>query len=432
MKSGKKISFSLVWLVLVSLVVSACGNATISPTPTTAIVPTQAATPGQTAAPTATAEAVAPKTNLTNGCVTNYDAKVDYFPEKTTFKYSSGLKLEYFKNYKVVTLLTPWRGAKETFQYVLVQCGTPAPKGYEKATTIEVPVKTVVTTSTTQLPFLDQLGLLDRLIGHDDLDAIYLPNVRKLVDAGKLTQVSREGKINIEAVLNLKPDLVMTFSVGSPEYDSYPKLTEAGLKATLNADHMENSPLGRSEWLKHMSLFFNKEATAEKLFADIVTRYESLTAKAKSLSTKPTVVTGYTFKGTWNVSGGESYFARFLQDAGANYLWADQKAVGSIPLSFEAVYDKAVNADFWINGSSFWKNMDDLLKDDERNGSFAAFKNQKIYNNNGRVSEKGGNDYFQSGIANPDVVLADLIKILHPELLPDHKLVYYQQLQFKK
>lgn len=434
----RKVSFSLFCLILAGLLLSACGaTPTVGQTSTTA--PTVAATIAVAPVTTVPAAAVttapvstAPKTNVTTGCVTNYDANVDYFPEKANFKYSSGLKVEYFKNFKVVTVLNPWRNAKETFQYVLVQCGTPAPKGYEKATTIEVPVKSIVTMSTTHLPLLEQLGLLDKLVGHDDLDAIYLPSVRKLVDAGKLKQVSREGNVNVEVLLDLKPDLVMTFGVGDPQYDNYPKLVEAGLKAALNADYMETSPLGRSEWVKYMSLFFNKEAAAEKVFGDIVSRYDALSIKAKNVVKKPSVMTGSSFKGTWYVSGGDSYFARFLQDAGANYLWSDQKVTGSIPLSFEVVFDKASGADFWLNGSAFWNSLDDLLKDDERNGNFAAFKNQKVYNNNGRVSEKGGNDYFQSGLANPDVVLADIIKILHPDLLPDHKLVYYKQLQLKK
>jgi len=186
--------------------------------------------------------------------------------------------------------------------------------------------------------------------------------------------------------------------------------------------------LSRAEWGKFIALFFNKEAQAEQVFTQTAAQYEKLAKLAASVRMKPTVVVNVNYQGTWYMDGGKTYVAQFLEDAGATYLWADNSDVGEVMLSFEEVFNKAADADYWIN-TGFWNSAREALADDERYGEFAAFKNNHVYNNNARSNAKGGNDYFESGIANPDVILEDLIKIFHPELLPDHQLYYYHQLE---
>ena len=232
----------------------------------------------------------------------------------------------------------------------------------------------------------------------------------------------------MEQALDLNPDLIMTYAVGAADSDAQPKLLEAGLKVVVNAEWLDTSPLGRAEWGKFLALFFNREGVAEAMFAKTATSYEKLAAQAATVKTKPTVFTDTDYQGTWYVPGGQSFGAHFLADAGATYLWADDKATGSSPLAFEAVFDKAKEADFWLN-QGYIANLKDLQAADARYADFAAFKKGNVWNNNARANANGGNDYYESAIAHPDVILADLIKILHPELLPDHKLVYYQQLK---
>ena len=153
----------------------------------------------------------AQETNIIDGCVENYNPNVDYFPEKIDVHYARGFTVEYFNNYKVATVVTPWQGAEETFQYVLVQCGTPAPTGYENALQIDIPVKTIVTMSTTFLPYLDEQGLIDRLIGMDSFLFTNTPSVLKKIDDGQLVEVGGggSGEPNIELLINLDPDLIM-------------------------------------------------------------------------------------------------------------------------------------------------------------------------------------------------------------------------------
>lgn len=430
----QQVSRWITLLLLVTMLIACGGQQTAAPTdvpqtltsaPTAA--PTAAPTVEPTAAPTVATSEV-PATNLTDGCVTDYDPAIDYFPEKVTLSDAAGWTIEYFNNYKVITVLNPWRNADVQFRYVLVQCGTPPPTDTDDALVIEVPVNSIVAMSTTQLPHLSELGLLDKLVGVDSFLYINNPDVRKKIEAGELVEIGSGGQVNVEQALDLQPDLIMTYGVGNPEYDTHPKLLEANLKVVLNGEYMETSPLGRAEWIKFTAAFFNREARATDVYDTIARRYREMAAKVRNVATRPTVFTGAPFQDTWSMPGGRSYIAQLLADAGADYLWADDTSTGSQPLSFEEVFERARNADFWLNPGS-WQSLSEIEAADERFTRFAAFQNGNVFNNNKRLNENGGNDYWETGVTNPHLILADLIKILHPELLPDHELYFYQQLK---
>lgn len=421
-------------LVYTILMLVACGvQQPVAAPPTTTTAPAQPTTipptPAQlspTVAPTAVVR-TAPEANLTEGCVTDYDPTIDYFPEKVTIADATGWTIEYHHNYKVITVLNPWRNADVTFRYVLVQCGTPPPAETGDALIVEVPVKTVVAMSTTQLPHLAELGVIDKLVGVDSFLYINNQTVRAKINAGELVEIGSGGQVNIEQALELQPDLIMTYGVGNPEYDAHPKLLEAGLKVVLNSEYMETSPLGRAEWIKFTAAFFNREAKAMEVYSTIANSYRNMAALAQNVANKPTVFANRPFRGTWYMPGGKSYAAQLLVDAGSTYLWADDPSTGSMQLSFEEVFDRARDAEFWLNPGD-WKSLAEAAAEDERYTQFAAYQKGNVYNNNKRLNENGGNDYWESGVTNPHLVLADLIKILHPELLPDHELYFYQKL----
>ena len=361
-------------------------------------------------------------------CVTDYDATVDYFPDKVTLDYATGFTVEYHNNYKVVTIAQPWQGAEGAVDYVLVECGTPAPKDVKAEAVIEVPVKSIVTMSTTFLPHIVGQGLLDRLVGVDSINYTNTPEVIAKYDAGKLAAVSPNfGEINTELLIDLQPGLIM-----SQRFDDtdkvYPALQAAGLPVVLNADFLDTTPLGQAEWGKYISLFFNTEAVAQKAFDGVATRYNDLAKLAASAEAQPTVFANTPYQGSWFMPGGKSYLAQFFADAGAAYIWADDTSTGSIALDFETVFDKASDADFWVNAGFFWTTKADALAEDDRFKDFAAFKSGQVYTNNGHVNANGGSDYFEKGVTNPDLILADLVKIFHPDLLPDHELYFYRQL----
>ncbi|BAZ40744.1 ABC transporter, periplasmic-binding protein [Calothrix sp. NIES-4101] len=371
------------------------------------------------------------KSALNAGCVQEYDVNRDYFPDKVRITRAKGFDVEYHQNYKVITINNPWKDAKSAFKYVLVQCGTPAPKDIQKnipnSQIITVPVNSVVSLSTTHLPHLAKLGVVDKLVGVSDTKNVNTSEVVKKIKLSKITNVGNNPNVNIEKILELNPDLITTYGTGNAESDNYAKLLEAGLKVAINAEYIEDSPLGRSEWLKFSALFFNKEKEAEQIFGEVAKKYDAIATKVKNVKSRPSVFVGFNFKGTWYMPGGNSYAAKYLEDAGANYLWSHEQSSGSLPLSFEAIIDQATNADFWLNLSQKWKSKKEVLAEDSRYGNFKAVKNGNLFNNNLRVNEGGGNDYWEGGVSNPDVVLSDLIKIFHPDVLPQHELVFYRR-----
>lgn len=374
------------------------------------------------------AQADAPTENLTDTCVTDFDPNVDYFPNKVEVVNATGFEVEYFNHYKVVTVTRPWPGADEdaAVTYVLVQCGAPAPDDIDADAIIDVPVNTFVSMSTTYLPYMDLFGVLDGLVGVDMASLASNQAVLDKAAAGELLDIAPNFTVDIETAIDLDPELIFTYGFGF-ETDSYLQLAGAGLTVALNGEFAELTPLARAEWGKFISLFFNAEAIAEAAYADIVAEYAELSELAATADSSPTVFLNSPFDGVWYMPGGVSFMATFLQDANTDYLWADNDSTGTLFLDFEAVFDVAADAEFWLHPNQFWVTMDDALAEDPRYAEFDALPGG-VWLNNLAMNEFFANDYFESGAAYPNVVLADLVAIFHPELMPGHEFVYYQRL----
>ena len=348
-----------------------------------------------------------------------------------TIRYAKGFTLAYKDNYKILTVTQPWAGAEQSFTYILIPRGTEAPAEAGNAQVIEIPVRSFVAMSTTYYSFLEKIGKLDTLVAVDDATYIYNPSVREKAASGEIAVVGGGmggPSANVERLLELNPDVIMTSASGIPELDVYTKLQEVGLPVVINGDYLEQTPLGRAEWGIFIAAFFDLEQLASQQFDALVQRYEEVSALAANVQERVTVFTNTDYQGTWYVPAGKSYAAILLKDAGAEYLWEDEPGSGALPLSFETVFERAKDADFWLN-PGFAASLQDLLAMDARYAEFKAFQTGNVFNYNARVSEAGGMDYFESGVANPDVILKDLIKIFYPELLPAHTLFYYQQLK---
>lgn len=355
-------------------------------------------------------------------------------PEKplTSVQYAKGFSIKYFKGYKIIDVYTNWPGQdikKPTFHYILYKKGQKPSLGKENTQYVEVPVKSIISLSSLYVAYLDGLGLSDCLKAVDDYRYISTPSFVKLIDARKIQEVGSAGNLNIEKVLSLAPDLVFTYGMGDPKYDSHPKLIEAGVKVAVTVDHLENTPLGRAEWVKFLAAFFDRDQRADSLFESVKKQYLELADLGRKAGNRPTVFTSIKYGDGWYMPGGDSYAAALLKDAGANYLWADAPGTGSLRLGYETVFSKAVEAEYWINTGE-WKTREDVVSNDSRNKDFKAFKTRMIFNNNARLNKFGGNDYWESGLLHPEDVLADLISIFHPGLLPSRPMKYYKQLSF--
>lgn len=368
-----------------------------------------------------------PTTNVLSGSVDRFDPATDYFPAKVDVRHARGFTVDYHGNYKVVRVLNPWKGATETFTYVLTQKGTPRPDGFPGAQHVPVPIERFVALSTTYLPHLEAIGAEDALVGLATASFVYADWIRERVASGATIETGTDGGLNRETIVALEPDLVMSYGSGNPAGDAHPKLMEMGLTAAVNGEFMEGTPLGRAEWMKFTAVFFNREAEVERTFGKIERRYQELAQIGRAATSKPTVFTNISWQGLWHVSGGKSFIAVMLADAGADYVWKDTPSERSIPMDFESVLEKAQNADIWIN-TGIWNSRKDAINADERYALFKAYRERQMYNHVRRTNETGGNDYWESGVANPHFVLADLLKIFHPDLIPDHDFYYYKRL----
>lgn len=352
----------------------------------------------------------------------------DYFADKAVIKHARGFNIEYHGNYKLVKIHNYFGDKTDTLQYLLVQRGTAAPAGFAGVQKIEIPVRTMIGMSSMHVALADFAEAADVIVGLGSMKYVSSPNVRKNIAAGKAKEVGIESSMNDELVITMQPDVVM--AVGNPEakFSRYKTLTGAGVPVLLNAEWLETNPLARAEWVKLMGALVNKEALVNKKFAEIEQEYHRLAALSKKADKKPNVIVGMPFKGTWFVPDGDSYMAQFLRDAGTTYKWSEVAGKGSLPLDFEAVAPVALNADFWIN-VGYVNTKEDIAAKDSRYTFFKPYKQGTIYNFNKRVNDIGSNDYWESGAVNPHFILADLIKIFHPELLPAHQLEYYKQIQ---
>ena len=384
--------------------------------------------------PAAAQDAAAPDVNLQETCVTDYDPNVDYFPDKITITDAVNFSVEYFNHYKVVTVTNAFDGA-EPFTYVLTQCGTPAPDAADfpdGTQFIDVPAGEIIAMSTTQLPHLTELGLVDKLVGLDSFLYVNSPEVRALIDAGELVEIGSGAEVNVELVLDVEPDIVMTFGF-NPASDAHPVLIEAGIFTALNAEWREPTPLARAEWIKYTALFYNAEARAEAVYADIVSAYNEARELAASVpeDERPVVLwnTYSSFSEAWSIPGAETYVGALIRDAGGVIALGEEAPEGSAPLSFEAVYDGALDADVWITNAFGVNTLDDLLALDSRYADFTAVQNGNVWNNSLDVNENGGNNYFELGVTNPHLILQDLVAIFHPELLPNHEFNFYLRLE---
>jgi iron complex transport system substrate-binding protein len=376
-------------------------------------------------------DAAALDANITDGCVTDYDASIDYFPDKAEIVHAHGFTVEYSNNYKVITVTKAFDNAP-LFDYVLVQCGTPAPDAAdfpEGTQFIEVPAENVIATSTTQIPHLAELGLLDHLVGLDSFDFVGNPEVRKMIDAGKLIAIGYGSAVNVEAVLGSGADIVMTYCL-DPATDAYPVLMDAGIFTALNSEYREATPLGRAEWIKFTGMFYNVEARANEVYDDISTAYQETRELAASIPAdeRPTVLwnTFSSYSEAWDIPGAQTYAGALINDAGGNIALGDQAPEGSASLSFEVIYDGALDADIWITGTQGVNTASDLIALDSRYGDFAAVKNGKVWSNDLDINAVGGNNYWEEGVTNPQLLLKDLVAIFHPDLLPDHQFVFFR------
>jgi len=329
----------------------------------------------------------------------------------------------------VINLSSPWPNAKTGFKYALVPKHILASITMDVAefdVIVPVPVNNIVATSTTHIPTLEALGVIDKLIGFPDTQYISSEKTRKRIDDGLIKELGNNESINTEMVIELNPEVVFGFSINA-QNKAYETLQRSNIPVVYNGDWTEETPLGKAEWIKFFAPFFQKEQMGDSIFKEIANSYNTTKALAKKAKKQPTVLSGALYKDVWYLPGGNSWASKFLEDANTNYPWSDTGQTGSLNLSIESVLAKGQHTDFWISPSQFtsYQEMQDA---NVHYLQFKAFKNKNIYTFANTKGATGGLLYYELAPNRPDLVLQDLIHIFHPALLPEHELFFFKPL----
>lgn len=345
--------------------------------------------------------------------------------ELTTY-FAEGFTIKNYEGYKTITLTNPWPGADKEFTYALVEKGTKLQNTTEFDAIVEIPLNAIVVTSTTHIPSLESLGVIEKLVGFPNLAYISSEATRKNIDDGKIKELGKNESINTEVLIELSPDAVITFAVEG-DNKTVATIQKTGIPVLYNADWTETTPLGKAEWIKFFGALFKKEKEADSIFNSIKSEYLSAKKIAQQASETPTVLSGAMYKDIWYLPQGDSWAAQFIADANAAYLWENSEGTGSISLNVESVLVKGKTADYWIGPGQF-TSRSQMEEYNKVYAQFDAFQHDKVFSFTTKKGATGGVIYYELAPNRPDLVLKDMIKILHPELLPDYELYFFSKL----
>ena len=350
--------------------------------------------------------------------------------ERTSLSYAEGFTVKNHQDFKVLEIKNPWPKSDRTYRYAMVSKEM-APKITLNANDFDAvlitPIQKIVVTSTTHIPALELLNVENTLIGFPDTGYISSEKTRALIDKGSVRELGQNENINTEVLLELRPELVIGFGIDGNN-KTFENIRKAGIPVIFNGDWVEKSPLAKAEWIKFFGVLFDKEKEADSIFNTIETDFLEAKKIAENAVRSPTILSGAMHKDIWYLPSGSSSEAILLKDANANYLWKETTDKGSLSLNFEVVFDKAKDADIWIS-PSYYASLEAIEKANPHYTKFKAFQNKNVYSFVNSTGKTGGVTYFEMGMARPDLVLKDLIKIVHPELLSDYEPHFFERLK---
>ncbi len=337
--------------------------------------------------------------------------------------YAEGFRVSYTDAGCLVDIQDPQREESQSFHYLLVPAGSkPAqvPEGY---TALEVPVSRIVCMTSLQLSNFICLDELDRVVGITSTRHLFNPEMKERLADGRTAKIGIEGNFDNEVILGLDPDLIL---ISPFKRGGYEALKGVDIPLIPHLGYKETTPLGQAEWIKFIGLLTGEEEKANAVFAGIEERYNALKALAADVAERPVVLSGELHGGNWYVGGGRSFLAQIFRDAGGAYFLPDDENSGGLNLDFETVYSQTANARYWriVNSYNGTFSYDALKAEDARYADLNAFREKGVVYCNMREKP-----FYENMPVQPDVVLADLIHIFHPELLPaDYQPVFYELL----
>ena len=340
--------------------------------------------------------------------------------EKNSLQYAKGFDIFYTSNYKTIVVYNPWTDGEIQQTYYLVNSDTvQTPSDGIK---ILIPVDNVAISSSTHVEFLNLLGELSTVKGVCTPHLIYNDTLRSRYAASQIQSLGDAHNVNLEQLLHLRPDVYFAASYNQQD-EQAKRLQQSGVNLVFNNEWTESSLLARAEWIKFVAAFYNKEQLADSIFSQIEHDYLAARTIAQSVDVRPTVMAGGNFKGTWYMPSGSSYMGTLFADAGSDYFYKHETSTSaSLALNFETVLTHFHDADVWLNAPT--TTLDALIQMDSRHNLFRSAREGRVYAFYRRTLPDGANDFWESAVAHPDLVLKDIIWALHPNLLPEYTPTY--------
>ena len=330
----------------------------------------------------------------------------------------------------LITVRNPWQGAEGVERRLFISReGERAPEGFD-GQVVEGAVERVVCMSSTYVAMIDALDCTERVVGVSGIDFIYNARVREAASEGRVRDVGHDSDINFELLLTLQPDVVLLYGVAGENGTANAKLDELNIPYFYLGDYVEESPLAKAEWTVVVAEILGIRERGEELFAGIAERYNALREQvAASATERPTVMFNTPYRDTWYMPSSRSYAVRIVEDAGGQYVYDGNHGTASQPIDLEQAYVLTREADYWINVGQY-ATLEALRRDNPRFVGAKAVREGRVYSADRRKTAKGGSDFWESAVVNPDVVLSDLVAVLHPELnLVGEELTYYKRIE---
>lgn len=349
----------------------------------------------------------------------------------------SALPVKYAKNFSVDSVgafrvLTVRGSTSKTFRWVLMDSAAVRigniPEKLRGLPKLRLPVKRIAILSTTYLGYMELLGITDNVVATGNRKYIADSSYYRKSDSLHIPIVGDGAELSAELLFAAKPDAVLAFSTGTDAYDAYPKLAPLRLPVVFTTEWLEASPLAKAEWIKFFGVLSGCESRADSLFDLMERDYLQVRARVNgSAAARPVVFTGTPGSGMWFASGGRSYMASLIRDAGGKYLWDSDTSAGTYTLPLERAFADARDADVWMNPGG-WHSRREGLAVERRIALFRAWKQGEVLQYDARRGPEGGLDFYEGAVVRPADLLRDVARWLHPELFKDWSPVWYRKL----
>lgn len=328
----------------------------------------------------------------------------------------------------VLEIKNPWQQAEGvTLRVFLSRDGESAPEGFT-GEVVPVPIRRAVCMSSTYVAFLDAVGCDTVIRGVSGGKFIYNKKIRERLARNEIADVGYDSGLNHELLFGLRPDVVFIYGISGENSAVTDKMRELGIRVVYVGEYVENSPLGRAEWVVPMAQFVDRRERAETLFDSIGRDYNRIRELASAEIPRPRVMLNAPWRDSWFVPGDRSYIVQLIRDAGGEYACAGVDSDQSRPISIENAYLAVASSDFWLNPGSA-RSLAELRTINSRFAEIPAVLRRRVYSNNARRTPDGGSDFWESGVVKPHVILKDMMTILHPGLFPEHRFYYFEPLK---